>query len=336
MEEKVVQFNSDNDKNVFGCIETFLKRVSQNSENTRVSYERAIREFFKTMRNKSIEDLVEKDLIFTKPQIERYQTNLRDKVKSTTVNNKISAIKKCYTKLEDYGFDVKASWFNVERYNEFDKESYDALTHQEVVDIINYISTTRKGIEKSLLIRMAYATAFRKQSLLDLKWSDLENIDGQWFIKTLGKGNKWDYKKISDELYKDLIEMKDNMKKDRENIFEITVKTLNRMMNQVRDNFDFGSRNIVFHSFKKSSIKEVALLTNYDLKAMQRQGNHSNISTTLNDYMSEKSMDELVVVDTNSKIDLSVFDSMSKEDLLNMIKSSDRTTQIKLLNTMKS
>lgn len=332
--QNVIQFNTHDDKNVWNCINTFLNRTEQNSKNTRGTYERAIRNFFKTMRNKELEDLVEEDLIFTKPQIETYQTNLKNQYKSATVNNRISALKKCYMKLEDYGFDVKPSWFDLDRYSEHDKESYDALTHQEVIDIINLVSTTRKGFEKALLVRVAYSTAFRRTSILNLKWTDIINRNGQWYLKALDKGNKWDYKKISDDLYHELMKQKELVVGEK--IFQLTPKTVNRMMNYIRENMDFGERNITFHSFKKSSIKEVALLTNYDLKAMQRQGNHSNVTTTLNDYMAEKDLDELVIVDTNYNIPLEKFDEMSKEELVDMIKKADRNTQIKLLQSINA
>ena len=332
MNEKVVQFNPKNDKNVWACIKTFLDRTEQNSKNTRDTYERAIRDFFRTMRNKELESLVEEDLIFTKPQVETYQVGLKNQFKSTTVNNKISALKKCYRKLEDYGFDVKESWFALERYDEHDKDSYDPMTHEEVIQAINLVSDTRKGFEKGLLIRMAYATAFRRESLLELKWSDIINRDGVWFVKTLGKGNKWDYKKISNDLYDELMKQKELIGGDK--IFQLTKKTVNKMMNFIRENMDFGDRTITFHSLKKSSINEVALITNYDLKAMQRQGNHANVTTTLNDYMAQKSLDDLVIVDINYHVPVEKFDELSKEELVELIKSADRSIQIKLLQKL--
>jgi integrase len=331
-ETKVIQLNIENDKNVWTCINTFLNRIEQNSENTRATYERAIRDFFKIMRNKNLEDLVEKDLIFTKAQVETYQVNLRNNFKSTTVNNRISALKKCYSKLEDYGFNVKASWFALDRYDEHDKESYDPMTHEEIVEAINLVLGTRAGRQKALLIRLAYATAFRKESLLTLKWSDIINREGVWFVKTLGKGNKWDYKKISNDLYEALMEHKREI--GGEKIFTLTNKTVNKMLKFIRDNIDFGDRNITFHSLKKSSINEVALITNYDLKAMQRQGNHANVTTTLNDYMAQKSLDDLVIVDVNYRVPVEKFDELSKEELVNLLKSADRSIQIKLLQQL--
>jgi integrase len=332
MNEKVVQFNPKNDKNVWACIKTFLDRIEQNSKNTRDTYERAIRDFFRIMRNKDIEQLVEEDLIFSKPQIETYQVSLRNKFKATTVNNRISALKKCYTKLEDYGFDVKSSWFVLDRYKEYDKDSYDPMTHEEVIQSINLVSATRKGFEKGLLVRLAYATAFRRESLLELKWNDIVNRDGVWFVKTLGKGNEWDYKKISNDLYDELMKQKELIGGDK--VFQLTKKTVNKMMNYIRENIDFGDRTITFHSLKKSSINEVALITNYDLKAMQQQGNHANVTTTLNDYMAKKSLDDLVIVDINYHVPVEKFDDLSKEELVELIKNSDRSIQIKLLQKL--
>lgn len=329
LNQNVIQFNTENDKNVWSCIKTFLDRIGQNSVNTKATYERAIRNFFKTMRNKELEDLVESDLIFTKPQIETYQVNLRNQFKATTVNNRISALKRCYEKFEEYEFNVKSSWFDLDRYDEHDKDSYDPMTHEEIIVAINLLSKTRKGFEKGLLIRVAYATAFRKKAILNLKWSDIIERDGQWYLKALDKGNKWDYKKISDDLYDALMKQKDIV--GGEKIFRLAGKTINGMMNFIRDNIDFGDRKITFHSLKKSSINEVALITNYDLKAMQRQGNHANVTTTLNDYMAQKSLDDLVVVDINYHVPVDKFDDMSKDELIKLIKSSDRNVQIKLL-----
>ena len=328
----VIQFNSKNDKNVWNCINTFLKRVEQESKNTRDTYERAIREFFRVMRNKELEDLVESDLIFTKPQIETYQVNLRTKFKSTTVNNKISALKRCYTKLKDYGFAVDDNWFKLDRYKEYDKQRYDTLSHEEVCAIIDLVSKTRKGFEKALLVRLAYATAFRKQSLLNLKWTDIIKRDDQWFIRTLGKGNKWDYKKISNDLYNELMKQKELV--GGEKIFRLTDKTVKKMMDYIRENMDFGDRAIVFHSFKKASINEVNIITGGDIKAMQRQGNHSSAKTMLDEYLANKDLDDLVIVDTNYRVPVEKFDELSHEELLQLVKSMDRNTQIKMLQKM--
>ena len=329
----IIQLNPNNGgKNVYATILTFLTRKGQDSENTKKTYERAIRDFFRTMRGKELEDLLEDDLVFSKEQVESYQVALKEQYKGTTVNNSMTAIKECYEKLESNQFNVSSSWFNVDRYDEHDKESYDTLTHEEVLEIIDLVSKTRKGKEKSLLVRLAYATAFRKDTLLTMKWSQIVEIDGQWYAKVLGKGNKLSHKKISDDLYNTLMEFKAETGRDK--IFQLTEKTVQKMMNYIRENMDFGDRKIVFHSFKKASINEVNIITGGDLKAMQQHGDHSNVSTTLNDYLARKNLEDLVAVDINTKIPLEAFEELSKGDLINLINSMDRNTQIKMLKKL--
>lgn len=329
----VFHLNSrEENKNPYATINTFLSRKGQDSVNTKDTYFRHIRDFFKTMRNKDLEALLEEDLVFTKNQIKTYQVALKEQYKGSTVNNAISALKECYDQFEDDGFNVSASWFNIERYDEHDSESWDAFTHEEVVEIINLVSKTRAGRQKALLVRLAYATAFRKKSLLDLQFSDIVEINGLWYIKTLGKGNKWSHKKLSTDLYDELMDFKTEVKRDK--IFTLTIKTVNKMMDYIRDNMDFGSRRIVFHSFKKASIEEVAIVSGNDIVAMQQHADHRKSSTTIDNYMAKKKLEDLVEVDINTKIPVEEFEKLTRDDLLELLVNADRNIQIQLLRKM--
>ena len=215
----VVQIsNMQENINVYGSIVTYLNRVRQESENTAITYEKAIRDFFLTTRNKDIENLSEADLNYTMRDVEAYQTELRKTMKASTVNTKMSAIKKLMDKLDGYGLNVNSKVFDVERYKEYDTVSYDPMTKEEVLKAIEIVSETRKGEEKALFINVAFVTAFRKESILNLKWSDIEYFKGVWTIKTLGKGNVWDRKKIPQSLFLGLTEYREKIPK-REKIF---------------------------------------------------------------------------------------------------------------------
>lgn len=328
----IIQLNPVEEKNVWSCLSTFLTRTGQNSKNTRLAYERAIRDFFLTMRNKDIEHLVESDLIFKKSQIETYQVSLREKFKSTTVNMKMSALKRTYTKLQDYGFDVQPSWFDLDRYSEHDKEGYDSMTMEEVQEAIELLSNTRKGAEKALFVEMAFVTAFRKESIRSMTFENIYNRDGEWVIEVIDKGNKKSSSKITQDFYERLLDFKRiENKSDDDRIFILTNKTIRRMIEYIRENMDFGQRRIVFHSLKKASIEEVALRTGNDLKAMQAQGHHANIQTTLDHYMSNKTIDDMTAVDMHYEPPVDEFSNMSKEELVDMLKNAPRDIQIKLL-----
>lgn len=320
--------------NIYGSLSTYFNRLSQESKNTATTYRKAVEDFFITTRNKSLQEVTEADLDYSMREVEEYQTELRRKFKASTVNTKMTAIKKTISKLEGHGVNVNSKVFEVTRYTEHDTESYDAMTTEEVLKAIELVKTTRKGIEKSLFLSVAFATAFRKESIQNLKWSDLHYKNDYWTIKTLGKGNKWDEKKISGKLHNELMEYKETVDYG-DKIFQLSRKTIDGMMNLIRSSIDFGDRNIVFHSLKKSSIEEVGIMTNYDLKAMQAQGNHSNVSTTLNSYLSARKIEDMVVVDPSEKIDISKLNNLSKEELINLIVKADRLTQVKLIKLME-
>ena len=324
--ENLIIFNQKDDKNVQKAIFTFLE--GRKSENTRKSYERDYRDFFQTMRTKKLEDLVEQDLIFNPMQIEMYSNKLSEKYKGKTVNRTMASLKSLYKKLKKFGFDVDPTWFDVERQDEVDSKPHDTLTYDEVCEIIQLVSKTRKGQTKALLVRLAYATAFRKDSLLSLKWDDIIQVDGVNCIKTIGKGNKEDIKKISDSLYNALMEYK--KVNNSEKIIDLQKNSVDKMMKFIKDNMNFGTRKITFHSFKKASIDEVNLITQGNMKVLQRHGNHSNMTMTLH-YTKDADINDLVIVDTDYKVSFEKLEDMTKEQLLDLIKSADRNTQIKLL-----
>lgn len=334
LNEKLV-FLNDGKMNVYKAIRTFIERKAQSSRNTADTYQRHIKHFFHTMRGKTLEQLTEDDLIFTKMEIEQYQVALRSTYKASTVNNTISSLKSLYERLKDYGFQVDPDWFSLERYKEVDSDPYDVLSHDEIIRIVELVRGTRSGFQKSLFIRVAYATAYRLNALLNLKWSDLNQIDGVWTLSTVDKGMKKDIKKISNELYQDLIKLRKNRQKS-EKIFSFTKKTVNNMMDFIRNEMKFENRNITFHSIRKASINRVGELSGGNIKMMQRHGNHSSAKTTMDNYIKSVDLDQMVIVDVEHNIDLSIFDNMSKEQLLNLIKSMDRGTQIKLIQQIQT
>lgn len=323
---------TNEEHSVWEAIQVFLNRRAQNSQNTADTYERAIRAFFMETRNKRLEDLVPTDLVFSQARIEAYQVSLKDKYKSNTVNTYMYALKSLYEKLQAYKFPVQGSWFDLDKYDDSDSKPSDPMEHSEVVEAIRILLKTREGKQKALLIRLAYATAFRKESLLEMKKTDIFNRNGIWFVKVLGKGNKWDSKKISTDLHRELMERCAVAKSDK--IFTLTDKTVNRMMNEIRSQIDFGERKITFHSLKKSSVEEVRLITDNDVKAMQEHAGHSDPSVTLKSYTSSRKLDDLVMVDINQHIPLDAFQALSHEELLALVMGMDRNTQIKMLQKM--
>lgn len=326
------------DYHVGNIIEGLLKRKGQDSENTEKSYRKVIARFFKYKCGKDFKFLNPDDLETNRSYVVKYQTSLREQYKTSTVNHEMTILKRLYREFEENDLPVKSSWFDVERYKEYDTESYDTLSHDEVFEIIEYFENKgKKNLQKALLVRIAYSTAFRRSTLLSLTPSNIIEREGIKYFKAYGKGNKLSYK-IIDNTLSDIIDehIKKNNIQDDEYIIQLTDRTVTRMMNEIRKQFDFGDRHIVFHSFKKASIDEVGRITGGDVKAMQIHGDHSSASTTLDSYVMRDTFEGLTPVSlescSNVREDLEAF---SKEELLNAIEKLDRSSQFKLLSVLK-
>lgn len=331
MEQAILFDIREKQNNVYQSIEMFLDSVGLESENTKNTYRTAIKDFFLATRNKELEYLTVNDLQFTYIEVEQYRHSIIGKYKNSTVNTKMVAVKKLFDKLNRYDIQVNSSAFNLDKLKEYDTESYDMLTIEEVNKSMDIVSKTNNGYEKKLLIKLAFSTAFRKSVLINLKWDSIYESNGGYYIKVLGKGNKWSTKKIDSDLYKELMEYKKITY--RENVFNLSSSTVQRMMDKIKSEIDFGNRVITFHSFKKASIEEMGIQTNFDLKAMQRHGDHSDVSTTLNIYVAQKDVENMPTLSTDiKKVDTKALFDLTKEEIIGIIDSVDRESQIKIMD----
>lgn len=330
--------NSMEDKSVNYFIDSFLSQKGVNSANTEATYRTAVSEFFQIMADKSLDEIRATDLEYSVMDIEQYQRELAKSRKNSTVNTKLTAVKQCFEKLYSYGFkNIDLSSFNVSRLREYDTRSHDHISLEELKTAIEIVKGTQKGDIKALMLEVAFVTGFRKQSMMDLKWEDIswEESINKHVIKTLGKGQKWDYKKISLDVYERLSETRPQNSTREDRIFSLSDKTIQRMFNLINEEMDFGDRKISFHSLKKGSIEEVGILTGYDLQSMQRQGNHANIATTLNIYAKSRDLKDMVMIDLTEEEDYSDIEKLNKRELIKLIKTLDRKTKNDILEKAK-
>ena len=330
VEANVLSIVPKPDYEVYNAIQSFLESAGVESNNTKVTYETAIKDFFKATRSKSLYELSRNDLIFSYIDVEKYRNGLIGTLKNASINIKMIAIKKLFDKLVKYEMVQDSKPFEMHKLKEHDIKSYDSMSIEEVRKCIDVVEASKNGFEKGLLIRLAFVTGFRKHALMTLKFANITNLNGQNVIKVLDKGNKWSTKKLDDELYEEIMQYKAVV--NRDNIFNLSNTTVQRMMKLINTKVDFGDRYITFHSFKKASIEEVAIQTNYDIKAMQYQGNHADVTTTLNVYLAKKTMDNMPTISlTGNEPDLSSLKDLTKDDLYDIISKLDRQTQIQVL-----
>ena len=314
-------------------INKFLDKPSF-SDNTKKSYAQSIKSFFKFIRNKELHELKYEDLKINLHELESYQKFLMDSGKNnSSINQNIHCISSLYKSLKGYGLDVNYEVFNnLQRLKENNRNSYGILDWNEVEQMIELVKWEQRGDEKSILIELGARTSFRLDALLNLKWTDFKKINGVYVISIVDKGEIHE-KPIWEKDYERIKYLQD---RNREYVFSIDSKTVNRMMKRLVSKMGLKDRNITFHSLKKVGINEVGYLTGGDIKAMQQQGNHKDVNTTLDHYQEiEKDPSKMACLLIGEEPDLSKLEEMSKEDLIGLINSLDRVTQFKILNKLK-
>lgn len=314
----VVKFNSS----IYSDIIVFLNDKKNKSENTYRSYKRSIENFFSWVCGKGIESITESDLSIKNSVFMQYQQYLYNEknLSSNSTNSTMGAIASLFVFLEKQEYPVKAINAKIANIkNEEDQEQAGELYAGEPEQMAQIALTHKqKGYEKYMLIKMAYITSLRISSLLNLKWNEI-NYDSQesiYVISTIIKGKKKHEVGITNQLYQELLELKNqSYYKDQDKIFTLSEKTIWNLMQDLNKEMRFEeSRNIVFHSFRN-------YISNYStLEEMKRQLGHSNIQTTERSYRHKnRNLSNMPSIRIENTTDDKIFEQMSKEQLLEMI-----------------
>lgn len=333
-------------KNAYSYISCFLETKALNSTNTASSYEADIKQFFRAVRYKALEMLTIEDLIITVDDVEAYQLQLAKNndiayndgkpYAPSSIARKISSVKKLYSRLEAKDLPVKEAWFNVDKIKG-ESESYGVLSWEEVLDMIELVKDEKKGDIKASLMETAVITCFRQNSLLNLTWDNIENIDGVWVLcaeeEAIGKGKQISKKPITDELHDRLMGLKKKHKDRR--IFPLEKKTVVVMMQRLRGKLKLDD-DITFHSLKKCGINEAYEISGGDIMAVAEQGDHKSFGTTMKHYMKKKKkFSEMVGLKIGQKVDISSLENLTQEQLMKLVQQSSRNVQIELMNNLK-
>lgn len=323
-------------KNVYRTINAFLTDIE--SKNTKREYKSDITLFFSVMLGKSFAELNENDLDFDVEDIIDYKQFLMDKnYANSTVNRKLNTMKSLYKFFKINRYNVLPEVFDINRLSIKGLDTYDSITYNEALEMIERVKKQYKGHEKSLLIELAVKTSIRQNALLNMKWSDISISDKDkdiYLIEVIDKGEKKDDKPISINFYKRLLSLKGEHNDDAK-IFHITVKTARKMIKKLAEDMNIADRNIVFHSLKKTMINWT--LDNLgDMKLARIQGNHESEITFLKHYTKyTKDFSKMPSILVEQEIDLSIIENASREELIKALKSSNLAIQNKVISELK-
>lgn len=309
---------------VWEDIQTHLKGFE--SKHTSENYERGLRKFFQWFKGKDLELLTREDLYIRNADVLKYRNFLKEildeegerQYTNTSINNVIAAIQSLYVFLEKNDYDVKSVTTRINPLAD-DSVRCGALYTHEAEKMADIIVATVKGVEKSALIRMAYTTSFRKDSLRKLEWNDIvKHPSNKYYeVTVIGKCGKKHTVPISEDLYQYLLKIKDQKYYARYNdnkIFHLSTGAIQDMMTYLKDKLGISEqRNVVFHSFRN-----VASMYG-TLEEAKEHYNHSSYNVTEKYRHKDNDMSNSLSLRIGEKIEDGVFEELSKEELIQLL-----------------
>lgn len=162
----------------------FLEKEVNMSENTIISYQKDLKDFFKFL------DMVKVTYLNVDRYVVRDYLKYLDekKLKNSTIARRISAIRTFYNYELSLG-KVKSNIFNDVRNPKIEKKLPNFLSYEELAKIFASIDTdTDTGLKNRLIVEMLYATGVRVSELVNIKVSDINKSNKS--IRVMGKGKK--------------------------------------------------------------------------------------------------------------------------------------------------
>lgn len=336
----------------FDYIEMFVndKEKHSGSEKTAISYRSDIKQFFtwkvgNIEKYKDLKKLTDFDLKLGITEIRDYRSYLIDELNNNnkTINRKINVVKDLYERFLKRGlvdetdlesFDDMVNLKTV-------KNKYGVVKPHELFAIADYLKNKKskgrqRNLNKSNIVLFSAQTGLRLSSILELKLNDfVENdVDVRVYADRI-KGGKSTEKIIDKKFYKELLHMHKVEGENKDKMFNLSVKAVNNMMEDVRNHFNFSEhRNIVFHSFRKCGGNHVFKLSGNDLTVARDFLDHTDTKVT-EDYLDNNVNVDLGIVTTMNTTNHELYKEVTHEQLLSVIEKLDGTTKL-MINTLLS
>ncbi|WP_157793922.1 tyrosine-type recombinase/integrase [Paenibacillus donghaensis] len=318
-------------------IQAFLSKYKKKNESTSVIYEKAIRMFFMWYRSKELNELTTDDIIVKNATIIRYQTHLEENTpySNTTINKFMAPIFSLYEFLETNDYPVKKASVKVDALD-VDDNKHGEMNDAEAKLVREFVLTQKKGVEKAALIKLAARTSFRKSAILNLTWGDIKKHkhNDYYEVTVIDKGKKSNTKPISEEFYKELLEIKEQQYYNRYNdnkIFHLSKTTIQSMFKGINEQFNFNDdKGVVFHSLRNVMTGWIEE-TGGSIEDMREQLNQSGYGS-LKHYIHGKDLSNSPSLRIEKEVSDNIFEGLSKEELIMLITSQ----QGGIVSTLKS
>jgi integrase len=314
----------------------FLQSAANSSEHTYRKYKKDIEDFFLYVRNKEIENLTLEDIKVVNAEVLDYQNYLSKRYKNSTTNGKFNAIKSLYKFFKQNELDVNPYAVSVKDLPD-DSQRTGGLTKEEaflLADLALHYETHNRYMKYALILT-AFATSIRIGALVKLEYKHIrpcENDPDKYIINPdfLDKGKEI-YKEIHADVYNAMLlaREKDPRKRKDDRIFTMDTKGANEMMKRLFKIAGFDPRRkITFHSIRKGATDYAYEVSGGDMAVVTAQGNWSSPATAYKHYM--KKQVNIVGMAAFEKIDDDIFDQLSHEELLQLVKKQKNGLGLRL------
>jgi len=327
VENAVVKFPVES---LYNDIQVYFNELMQHSINTKINYERDIREFFRfDPTKKEVEHLTQEDVQrIRKTDLINFRNYLLQEKENSnaTVNRKLRAVKSFFNHFASE-LDIDMNIFNFRQLRESGNRSYDPISFMEAEKFAEqaYANERQNGLKKKLLLKFAARTSLRLSECLNIDWNDLKPTEeGYVKVFSIQKGKKEFETAISIEFYNELLLIKGDDPKLFSGLKKRAVET---MIQRIKKNMGYPEdKRIVFHSFRGVAIN-YEYDTTGDMKKAMLQGNHSSSSTTLKYYLDkEKDLASAPGVRMDKKEDRTFLNDITREQFIEFFSKVDTKT----------
>lgn len=314
------------------------------SKNTRDTYTRHYKLMFEYMTGKKgLERVTYEDIkSINDIKVEGFRNQLKDKYKSTTINQIIFSCKALFDKFKERRI-IEINDFDLEPLIE-KENSYGSLTNKEIENLFDYcLNLDYKPMITKLYFEFLYKVTCRKSAVQDLIWDqfnkelDRETETMIWVITFVDKGKEIK-KAITDEFYERLKQnYNENNKKNDGKIFcGIDNGTYDKVLKDYCKKYGIDQkRNITQHSIKGSGLDHIMTITG-DINTVSLAGQHKSVNMAFKRYLNKnRRFSEHPSYFLGKSYDIDMLRSLSKDKLLKLIEGSGNETVIRLCLEME-
>lgn len=298
---------------------------------SRTEYLRDANEFFYFMHGRRIDEISKTEIEtinengkrtrLLNKHVEKYKQYLKEKNSDSSIRRKIYGIRSLYKFLRINGYDVDHLIFETSTLKKKTK-GYGFYSPDEVKRLATEALEERDGEELSALILLAAITSLRLNALLGLYWSNIikHEQSGLYLVNTIDKGDQEAIRPFEQDLFDKLLSVRNRTGSDK--LFpNLKPDKVEKSIIRLNERIGFcTTRNLRFHSLRKVAIN-FEMKTTGNLRRAKDQGGHKSAQVLLENYTeSEDDYSSRAGILMMKTIDEKVFESVGKEELLNMIK----------------